>query len=437
MSPPRLPKSVDAGVPGARGVSRRAALHLGVGGVFGSIASRWLATQSAWGAEAAHTPPSPAKACIVLWLNGGPSHVDTFDPKPGRSGGGPFKAVATRAPGLSLCEHLPRLGDIADRLCVIRGMTSKEGNHQRAQYFVHTGYAPNPTVVHPSIGGWISARLGRPEDELPAFVSIGGPSQGAGFLGVQHGPFVLAKAGAPPADLAPPANVDAARFERRRALLDGFESRFAAQTADPKVDGRRQVYTQTFRLMQSPKTRAFDLADESAATVSSYGDSDFGRGCLLARRLVESGVRCVEVVLDGWDTHQNNFERTKVLMAALDPAFSALLRDLRERSLLGSTLVACMGEFGRTPRINGADGRDHHPQAWSAVLAGGGIRGGIVHGATDADGEQVASAPTRVPDLLATITSQLGIPPDLSLITPIGRPLTVTDGGRAMREILA
>jgi hypothetical protein len=416
-------------------------VRIGVSGVFAALASRWLATPRAWAEPASpasgavRSPAGRAKACVVLWLNGGPSHVDTFDPKPGRPGGGPFRSIATRAPAISLCEHLPRLAESADQLCVVRGMTSKEGNHQRAQYFVHTGYAPNPTVVHPSIGGWISARLGRPEDELPAFVSIGGPSQGAGFLGIQNGPFVLAKAG-PPADLAPSPGVDDARFDRRLSLLDGLESSFASRTGDAKIDGRRQVVAKAVHLMRSAKTRAFDLGDESAATVASYGDTDFGRGCLLARRLVESGVRCVEVVLDGWDTHQNNFDRTQALMATLDPAFSALLHDLRERRLLSSTLVACLGEFGRTPRINAADGRDHHPQAWSAVLAGGGVRGGVVHGATDADGEQVVSAPTLVPDLLATITSQLGIAPDLSLVTPIGRPLSVTDGGRVLREIL-
>jgi len=302
---------------------------------------------------------------------------------------------------------------------------------------VHTGYAPNPTVVHPSLGGWTSARLGDPHAELPAFVSIAGPSFGAGFLGVQNGPFVLQKAGAPPADAQLPQAVDRARFGRRLAALDAMEADFARATGDAKVEGRRQVYAKAVRLMDSPKIDAFDLASETEATKKAYGDTDFGRGCLVARRLVERGVKFVEVVLDGWDTHQNDFERTQKLMGTLDPAFSALLDDLAARKLAGRTLVACMGEFGRTPRINANDGRDHWPGAWSAVLAGGGIRGGVVHGATDDDGAKVAHDPTTVPDLLATMAAQLGLDPAHTEVTPAGRPISITDDGTPIRALLA
>jgi hypothetical protein len=414
-------------------VSRRAVLRVGVSSAFGVLVSRWLSPVRAL----ADAPPAHAKACILLWLNGGPSHIDTFDPKPGRPTGGTFKAIKTKTPGLELSEHLPQLAERSDKLCVLRGMSSKEGNHQRAQYFVHTGYAPNPTVVHPSLGGWTSARMGDSNADLPEFVSIGGPSWGAGFLGVQNGPFVMQKAGALPPDVAPAPNVDGSRFERRRAALDAAEARFAKETGDLKVDGRRAVYAKAVHLMQSPKIRAFDLSTESEATKKAYGDTDFGRGCLLARRLVDSGVKFVEVVLDGWDTHQNNFGRTKELMATLDPAFAALLKDLGERQLLASTLVACMGEFGRTPKINPNDGRDHYPQAWAAALAGGGVRGGIVHGATDADGAKVAGKPTTVPDLMATMATLLGMDPGHTEMTPIGRPIAVTDNGTPIRDILA
>jgi uncharacterized protein (DUF1501 family) len=189
-------------------------------------------------------------------------------------------------------------------------------------------------------------------------------------------------------------------------------------------------------LMQAPKLDAFDLAGESEATKRAYGDTDFGRGCLVARRLVERGVKFVEVMLDGWDTHQNGFERTKGLMATLDPALAALLDDLGARGMLGATLVACMGEFGRTPRINASDGRDHWPQAWSAVLAGGGVRGGGVHGATDEDGANVIGPATSVPDLLATMATQLGLDPAYTAMTPVGRPISVTDGGTPIRALL-
>jgi uncharacterized protein (DUF1501 family) len=372
----------------------------------------------------------------LLWLNGGPSHLDTFDPKPGRPTGGPFKAIKTRAPGLTLSEHLPRLAEHGDRLALVRSMTSREGNHNRAQYFVHTGYAPNPTVVHPSLGGWTSARLARPDDELPAFVSIGGPSFGAGFLGVQNGPFVLQKSGAPPADVGLPPGVDAARFDRRLEALGAMEARFAATTGDAKVDGHRQVYAKAVSLMRTPKLEAFDVSGESETARAAYGDTDFGRGCLVARRLVERGVRFVEVVLDGWDTHQNNFERTKTLMATLDPAFAALIADLGARGRLGSTLIACMGEFGRTPHVNPNDGRDHWPGAWSAALAGGGIRGGVVRGATDEDGAKVATAPTTMPDLLATMATLTGLDPAFTATTPAGRPISLTDDGVVLHDLV-
>jgi len=409
---------------------RRSLLRIGASAVFGALVARALSARSALAA------PRRARACILLWLNGGPSHIDTFDPKPGRATGGPFKAIPARARGMMVSEHLPLLAERGDRLAVVRSMSSEEGNHSRAQYYVHTGYAPNPTVVHPSLGGWVSARLVDPAAALPAFVSIGGPSFGAGFLGVQNGPFVVQKPGALPADTALPPGVDRARFQRRLAALDAVEERFARATGDPKVQGRREVYAKAVRLMQSHDLDAFDVSRESDAARRAYGNTDFGRGCLVARRLVERGVRFVEVVLDGWDTHENDFERTQKLMSTLDPAFSALLDDLASRGLLSSTLVACMGEFGRTPHINANDGRDHWPRAWSAALAGGGVRGGTVHGATDENGAKVVGTPTGVPDLLATMATLLGLDPSHTEITPAGRPIALTDGGTPIRALM-
>ncbi len=416
-----------------RNLDRRTLLRAGASSAFAALVARYLSPASA----RADGAPSPrARACILLWLNGGPSAVDTFDPKPGRPTAGPFKAIRTRAPGMLLCEHLPLLAERATALAIVRSMSSKEGNHPRAQYYVHTGYAPNPTVAHPSLGGWASARLADATAELPAFVSIGGPSFGAGFLGVENGPFVLQKAGASPADTTPAPGVAGARFDRRRAALDAMEGDFARSTGDLKVAGRREVYAKAVRLMKTPKLDAFDVSSETESVRGAYGDTDFGRGCLAARRLVERGVKFVEVLLDGWDTHQDNFGRTRTLMGALDPAFSGLLGDLKARGLLGSTLVACMGEFGRTPAINAREGRDHWPQAWSAVLAGGGIRGGQVHGATDEDGAKVAGAPTHVPDLLATMGTLLGLDPGYTQMSPAGRPISLTDGGAAIASLI-
>ncbi|MFS8068557.1 MAG: DUF1501 domain-containing protein, partial [Byssovorax sp.] len=228
-----------------------------------------------------------------------------------------------------------------------------------------------------------------------------------------------------------------ARFEKRRAALEKIEAHFAAEATDIKVDGRRAVYDKALRMMRAPGLGSFDLSPEPKAVLDAYGDSDFGRRCLTARRLVESGVRLVEVTLDGWDTHKDNFGRTQKLMGALDPAMSALIHDLEKRRLLEKTLVIWMGEFGRTPRINANDGRDHHPGAWTAVLAGGGVRGGVAHGQTDATGNTVTSGKIAVPDFFATVVKQLGIDPNKSFATPSGRPIEVSDSGTPLARLTA
>ncbi len=404
------------------------------GGLFGALAASWLDPRVALAAGAAPAVAAKATACIVLWMNGGPSHVDTFDPKPGTPSAGPFKAIRTRAKGVSICEHLPRVADQAHHLAILRGMSSREGNHDRARYLLHTGYAPNPTVIHPALGGWMSEELG-PSGDLPTFISLGGPSATAGFLGAQHGPFIVQSAVEAPQNVARAPAVGPARFEKRRATLEKMEAHFAAEATDVKVDGRRAVYEKAIRMMRAPGLGAFDLSSEPKAVLDAYGDSDFGRRCLTARRLVESGVRLVEVTLDGWDTHQDNFGRTTKLMGALDPGMSALIADLEKRHLLEKTLVIWMGDFGRTPKINANDGRDHHPGAWTAVLAGGGVRGGVAHGQTDATGDTVAAGKIAVPDLFATVTKQLGLDPDKSFDTPSGRPIAISDGGRPLHEI--
>jgi uncharacterized protein (DUF1501 family) len=415
-------------------MNRRSFLQAGASG----LGALWLADLAGERRAAAEEAKRPARAdaCIVLWLNGGPSHVDTFDPKPGTKGGGPFRAIATRAAGVKFAEHLPRLAEQAHRLAVVRGMTSLEGNHQRARFLAHTGYSPNPTVEHPALGAWVSARRADAHADLPAFVAVGGPSAGGGFLGVQRGPFIVPDAGAPPANVHPARRVDAPRLDDRRAALGFLEARFAAETDDPKVAARRAVYEEAAALMRSPHLGAFDLASEPEKTRQGYGDSDFGRGCLLARRLVEAGVKYVEVQLDGWDTHKDNFTRVQRKLGELDPAAAALLADLEARRLLDRTLVVVMGEFGRTPAINPDEGRDHHPKAWSVLLAGGGVRGGVVHGKTDAAGESVVEGATRVPDLFATMATQLGLDPDETVQTRVGRPIAVTDGGTPIRAVL-
>lgn len=415
-------------------IDRRGFLRIGTGGLLSLLFAQWLDPRVAL---AQNGRSGSARSCILLWMNGGPSHLETFDPKPGTSAGGPTKAVKTRVSGVEISEYVAPLADWMDEMAVIRGMTSREGNHQRAQYLLHTGYAPTGSITHPSLGAWVSKELGDPQADLPAFVSISGPSIGAAFLGVQHGPFVVNNPAQPPQNIAYPRNVNKERFQIRQDALSLLEAQFAAQTGDPKVQGRRDVYSKAIRLMHSPRLKAFDLAEEPAAVKRAYGDNNFGRGCLMARRLVEAGVKFVEVVLDGWDTHQDNFNRVARLGGIFAPAMAALIRDLKERDRLDSTLVLWMGEFGRTPRINGNEGRDHYPQAWSAVLAGGGVRKGIVYGQTDETGARVVHQPVTVPDFFATVATLLGMDPDKTVMTPIGRPIAITEKGKPIRELIA
>ncbi len=400
-------------------MNRRTVLQASAAGILATLASRFAQ------ADGAVQPTAPAQSIILLWMNGGPSHLDTWDPKPGTATGGPTKSIKTRQPGLEIAEGMPHIADVADKLCVIRGVSSKEGNHQRAQYTNHTSYAPNPTVEHPSLGGWVSNKLPAPTNGLPSFVSLRSPSFGAGFLGTQYGPFVVQKPGVP--DNTRP-QVDSARFERRLALLDRMDARFGAQVGGHMVDDRRALYSSARNLMSSPALAAFDPTNETDATKLAYGDSDFGRSVLVARNLIRAGVRFVEVTLDGWDTHQDNFNKVRAQLAQLDPAMSALIKDLDASHTLDSTLVVWMGDFGRTPKINANEGRDHYPQAWTAVLAGGGTKPGLL-GGTDATGEKVVGTPYSVPDLLATAAKTIGLVPSEETMSPAGRPIAITDRG--------
>jgi uncharacterized protein (DUF1501 family) len=381
-------------------------------------------------------PRRAAKACILLWMNGGPSHIDTFDPKPGTKAGGAFRTVKTKIRGVEFCEHLPHVAEQAEKLAVIRSMTSKEGNHDRGQYLLHTGYSPSGTLQHPAFGSWVSRELGDARAELPNFVTIKGPSVGAGFLGVEHNPFAVQNPAEGVRNLPLAAGVDGKRFDRRMDAFDLLQKDFAKATRNPAVGAHGTVYQKAVRLMRSPLTKAFDIKDEPEAVRRVYGDSDFGRGCLMARRLVEAGVKFVEVTLDGWDTHVDNFTAVRNLLADVDPAMASLLRELAERDRLRDTLVIWMGEFGRTPTITAADGRDHHPAAWSAVLAGGGVRAGQVYGATDSDGAKVVKDAVTVPDFFATLAVLLGMDPDRSEMSPVGRPIAISDAGTPVRGLL-
>lgn len=394
-------------------------------------------------AEGALRTPGPATSVIVLWMNGGPSHLETWDPKPGKTAG-PHKILKTRLPGVAISEHLPGLANMADKLAIVRGLTSKEGNHVRAQYQARTAYSPNPTVMHPAFSAWMSKRFGEPSSGLPAVVSLGGPSVGAGFFGVQHGPFVVQApgrgpdaSGFAPQDVGYGAQVDDARFGARMELLAGMEAEFARTTGDGKVDGRRALYAKADRLMHASALDAFDLEKETPKTRAAFGETPFGKGCLTAVRLVASGVRFVEVTLDGWDTHVDVFGRTERLMKTFDPAMSSTIAELETRGLLASTLVVWMGDFGRTPKLNANGGRDHWPGAQSAVLAGAGIKKGVVVGETDADGAKVVKDPVRIQDLVATMAKATGLDPADTASSPAGRPIALANDGTPVAALLA
>lgn len=375
------------------------------------------------------------RSCICLFMHGGPSQIDTWDPKPGRETGGPFRAIESRVSGIRVSEHLPLLALRMQHLAVIRSLTSKEGNHDRARYLMHAGYAPAGGVKHPSVGSMIAET--RSAGVLPGYVSIAGPGHGPGMLGAGFAPFVVQNPAVPVRNLKPAVGVDQTRFDRRLALWRASEARFAARHPGSQTQGHSKVVEQAVAMMRAKDAAAFELSREPASVHERYGQqSRFGLGCLMARRLVEAGVPFVEVALRGWDTHQDNFATVQKLSAELDAGMSALLDDLNDRGLLESTLVLLIGDFGRTPQINARGGRDHYPRVASAVLAGGGIRGGQVVGATDIDGYEIRDRPVTVPDLFRTVFHQLGADPEKTRMSAAGRPLTAVDGGNLISEII-
>jgi len=407
--------------------SRRDLLKLTAAGVFGTSVSGWL---NVLAARAAQTQQRH-KSCILLWMDGGPSHKDTFDLRPGTAQGGPFRAIETSVPGIRISEHLPRLARQMQHAAVIRSMSTGEGAHGRAKYYLHTGYKEGVGGLnYPSLGSIAAMEIGNPDNPLPNYVSIGNRSYGSGFLGPRHQPLNVVSPARGVENLRP--LVTAGQFNSRVSLLEELEQGFHRTHGTGTSAAHHTTYQRAVTLMHDRGARAFDLSTEPQASRTPYGNTAFGDGCLLARRLIETGVTFVEVTLGGWDTHQNNFNRVRQLSQQVDPAMSALINDLRQRGLLDSTLVIWMGEFGRTPRINnrGAQpGRDHYPRAWSTVLAGGGIRGGQVIGRTDAEAASVVERPVSTLDFMATVCRILGIDHNKLNPTPIGRPVRIVDRG--------
>ncbi len=397
------------------------------------------AEEQAAAAAGAARGAGKAKSVIYLYMAGGMSHIDTWDPKPGTEGAGEFEPIKTSAPDILIGEHLPLMAKQMDQCALIRSLNSKVGEHQRANYMMHTGYLPLGTARHPGLGPWVLRLGGRTNNNLPGSVIVGrgGLGSGSGFLGTEYEPLMIGKAQDGLANINRPGMVTEEQFEQRMALLDKLDAEFRKTYRTRGVQGYNEFYDEARRMMHSTDVEAFNLSKEDEATREKYGSDPFGQGCLLARRLVQHGVRFVEVALGGWDTHADNFDRVEELCNKLDKGMAALIADLRERGLLESTLVVLTTEFGRTPRINADrnNGRDHHPKAFSGILAGGGIKGGQVWGKSDKAGNNVDTDGVSIPDFNSTIAYALGVDHEKKLKAKDGRPFTLGNEGKPLVKL--
>jgi hypothetical protein len=443
-------------------LSRREIMKLSAAGV-GVSMSGWLETL-ARGAE--DNPKPPQRACILLWMNGGPSQMDTFDLKPGHANGGPYREIQTNVPGIRISEHLPKVARHMDKMAIIRAMSTREGDHGRGTFYMHSGYLPQGPIQYPTLGSLVAKEIGSPDLPLPNFVSIAPyrffspAAYSSGFLGPQYAPLMVGEVNnfnfnqgqngydqaLQVADLRQPDDISSSQFDARVNILQEMDRDFAARHQTVAARSHLTAYERAVRLMRTSARTAFNLDEEPSQVRDAYGRNIFGQGCLLARRLVERGVPFIEVTLGGlqnnaiaWDSHQQNFQAVRNLSEILDPAWGTLMDDLRQRGLLDTTTIIWMGEFGRTPRINPQQGRDHYPNAWTTVLAGGGIRGGQVYGRTSADGTTVEDPrPIGVPDFIATACKALGMDPQGTNMSNVGRPIPVTERtSRPIEEILA
>jgi len=379
-----------------------------------------------------------ARNVIYLYMTGGMSHLDTWDPKPDNAEVmGLTKTINTKADGIRLSENLPLMARQADKVAIIRSMASTQGAHEQGQYYQRTSYTLRSSIRHPSMGAWLEKFQNRGNPTLPGSVMIGNDSRhpGAGFFEAKFAPLMINDPESGIANVRPNTWFTQERLTDRLSVAKKLDQKFAESYDVKNVRAYSDIYDDAVKMMKSEELKAFDLDAEPAALREKYGRERFGQGCLLARRLVEHGVRHVEVTFGNWDTHNANFTRVPELCDELDAALSTLLQDLETRGMLNETLVVLATEFGRTPEINVNDGRDHHPAGFSCVLAGGGIRGGQVYGATDEKGDKAVDRPVSIPDLNATIGYALGLPLDQVLYSPSKRPFTVADKGKPLAQL--
>jgi hypothetical protein len=415
--------------------TRRDFLKLTAAGVFAPTLSGWLPVMAK---AAEKSGKGLAKSCILLWMDGGPSHKDTFDLKPDSRGAGEFKPIKTSADGVEISEHLPKIAEVMNTGVIVRGMSTPEGAHPRAKYLGHTGYREGQGgLLYPSIGSLVAKERATDDGSMPNYVAISGRSYGSGFLGPKHQPLIIADPNRGVEDLK--SLVAGGQFDNRVGLLEKMEKAFHREYQADAINDHKTTYERAVKLMQSKEAKAFDLSQESSSTRGKYGTGRFADGVVMARRLVEVGVPFIEVSLGGWDTHQDNFRRVKTLSEQIDTPIAALINDLRDKGLLDSTLIVWMGDFGRTPNINnrGANpGRDHYPRAWSLAMWGGGIRGGAVVGKTDKEGASVVERPTSAQDFLATVCELMGIDYTKKNETATGRPIQIVEKAKPFTDLI-
>ena len=371
------------------------------------------------------------KSAILLWMGGGPSTMDIWDLKPDSPMGGPFKPITTSG-DVEICEHMPMMAKQMHNMAIIRSMSTREADHERGRYYMHTGYVPNPNIEHPSYGSVISKQLENENIKIPQFVSVNGGSMGSGFLGAQYAPFVVNGNGRV-------KNLDIkidTKFYQRARYLSILENNFINSNRGSLSKEHQRVLRKTFDVLTSKQMDAMKVANESEAVRERYGNNGFGNGCLMARRLVEVGIPFIEVGLRGWDNHQNIFPTLKdARLPVLDRGMSALMEDLEQRGLLKDTVVIWMGEFSRTPRINANAGRDHWARSWSVVVGGGGMNGGIAVGSTSADGNSVEGTAYSSQDIMASVCNALDISLQTTFTSNNGRPMKIANSGIIIKEL--
>ena len=363
-----------------------------------------------------------AEHVILFWNDGGMSHLDTWDPKPGRKTQGEFSPIKTSVPGMEISEIFPQLAKQMHNASLIRSIAGTNGDHGRAQYELQTGFNQTPNILHPGFGSLVVHER-EPLGDLPAFVSISGQPARAGYLGQQCEAYYVGRPGEKDPYLAFPEGISHARGMQRLQILEKINARLTGHLGATEMRASETALKDAVALMESPALKAFELEEESPQTIERYGNTEFGRGALLARRLVEKGVRFVQVNRGGFDNHGDIFNAMRGHGATMDPGIASLLSDLKSNGMLSKTLVVVLSEFGRTPRINDGGGRDHWARVFSALVAGGGTKGGTIIGASDADGMEPAERPVAVPDLHATLAHALGIDLQKEVITPQGRPM--------------